>query len=58
MHFFFIHCTFFVRNTSLLTFSINMDKQASNSNKCIFSVLVRYFDEVKEEAAVEHYQFI
>ena len=30
----------------------------SSSNKRVFSILVHYFDEVKRESVVEHYEFI
>ena len=39
-------------------FSINMDKCTSNSNKRVFSILVSYFDKLKGESVVEHYESI
>ena len=35
-----------------------MDECISNSNKRIFSILVSYFDELKGESMVEHYELI
>ena len=37
-------------------FSINMGECTSNSNKRVFSILVSYFDELKGESIVEHYE--
>ena len=39
-------------------FSINLDECTSNSNKGVFSILVSYFDELKGESVVEHYESI
>ena len=39
-------------------FSINMDECTSDSNKRVFSILVSYYDELKGESVVEHYELI
>ena len=35
-----------------------MDNCTSNSNKHVFSILLSYFDELKGERVVEHYESI
>ena len=39
-------------------FSINMDECTSHMSKCVFPILVSYFDEVKVDSVVEHFQSI
>ena len=47
-----------IKKMRTFPFSINMDECTSNSNKNVFSILISFFDEVKGECVVEHYDSI